>query len=757
MNHPRRLWGGRGILLALAVLGLSALPVAAPSAAAPGEAVAPAASAEAVTVQDLEALLGALENEAERDKLAAQLRAFIAARAAAEAPPEGLGARLLGAISGWVDETSGKIVRAAGAILDAPELLRWVGKQVRDPQARARGLTVLVKLFVVLGLGVAAEWLVRFALRRPRRAIEARAVDSAVTRWTLLLARTGLDVAPVLGFAVAAYGVLPFTEPGVVTRAVALALVNAIVLARTVLVVTRMALAPQAAALRPVPLSDESANYAALWARRLTKTAVYGYFAAEAALLLGLPAGGHTTLLNLLGAVVAAMLLVLVLQNRTHVRTWIRGAPGAEEKGRLGALRRVLGDIWHILAILYIAAIFVVWVLRIEGGFTFVLTATLLTVVILAAARLVAEVAERVVNTGFAVSDDLKRRFPGLEGRANRYLPVVHGAIKLAVYGIAVLALFQVWGIDVLAVVTSDLGRGLVGTVISIGFVLAVALAVWEGAGLYVERYLARLDSEEVSTGRGARAKTLLPLLRNVLMIALVVVVGLTVLAQLGIDITPLLAGAGIVGLAIGLGSQKLVQDLINGFSLVLQNTISVGDVVTLGDHGGLVEAISLRNVRLRDLGGNVHTIPLGEVGSILNRTRDFSYYVFDIGIAYKENVDRVIAVLKDLGAELQADNTFGPNILEPLEVLGLDRFDESAVIIKARIKTLPIKQWLIGREFNRRMKQRFDELGIEIPFPHRTVFFGEETPEDVERLAAAPRPSETATDEGAPVEGDGA
>lgn len=157
----------------------------------------------------------------------------------------------------------------------------------------------------------------------------------------------------------------------------------------------------------------------------------------------------------------------------------------------------------------------------------------------------------------------------------------------------------------------------------------------------------------------------------------------------------------------------------------MLENAVSIGDVVTVARISGLVEDLSIRSIRLRDLSGNVHTIPFSSVDTVTNMTKEYSYYLIDIGVAYREDTDQVAAVCKRIVEEMRSDPEFGPEILEPLEVLGVDRFDDSAVIIKARIKTRPIKQWMVGREFNRRMKKRFDELGIEIPFPHHTVYFG--------------------------------
>jgi small conductance mechanosensitive channel len=234
----------------------------------------------------------------------------------------------------------------------------------------------------------------------------------------------------------------------------------------------------------------------------------------------------------------------------------------------------------------------------------------------------------------------------------------------------------------------------------------------------------ARIDATSRSS---ARVRTLLPLLRTIIVVTLVIMVGLVVLSQIGINITPLLAGAGVIGVAIGFGSQKLVQDVINGMFILAEDTISVGDVVNLDGRGGLVENMTIRYIRLRDFDGSVWTIPFSEVKAVLNMTKDYSRYVLNVEVAYKEDVDRVIEVLKQLGAEMQKDPEYASLILEPIEVVGLDSFGDSSMVIKARITTLPIKQWSVGREFNRRLKKRFDEMGIEIPFPTRTIYYGRE------------------------------
>ncbi|NIS59462.1 MAG: mechanosensitive ion channel [Proteobacteria bacterium] len=236
------------------------------------------------------------------------------------------------------------------------------------------------------------------------------------------------------------------------------------------------------------------------------------------------------------------------------------------------------------------------------------------------------------------------------------------------------------------------------------------------------DRLLQEREGKELSKKR----KTLIPMANTAIKIAAAFIGGIVILDQMGVNVKPILAGAGIVGLAVGFGAQTLVKDVINGLFILLQDLISVGDVAVFGDKGGLVEAVGIRTVTLRDLAGNVHVIPNSSIETVTNMTKGYSRYVFDVGVAYREDVDEVMDVLREIGEDMRNDPAYREDILEPLEILGVDQFADSAVIIKARITTKPIRQWAVGREFNRRMKKVFDERGIEIPFPHRTIYMGE-------------------------------
>lgn len=258
----------------------------------------------------------------------------------------------------------------------------------------------------------------------------------------------------------------------------------------------------------------------------------------------------------------------------------------------------------------------------------------------------------------------------------------------------------------------------------------------WLAARL-VRAWLRRIEArivEERTRGQAApgddvrRAQTLIKLARQVLVVVVWVVAGLMALGEIGVNVAPILAGAGVMGLAVGFGAQNLVRDVISGFFVILEDQVRVGDIVTLNGTTGQVEKITLRTIVLRDVQGVVHVFPNGTITTLANGTSGWSAYVADVGVAYKEDTDRVSEVIRAVAAEMRADEVLGPLMLEEAEVLGVDRFADSAVVIRVRLKTLPLKQWVVGREFNRRLKKAFDREGIEIPFPHVSLYAGEAT-----------------------------
>ncbi len=280
-------------------------------------------------------------------------------------------------------------------------------------------------------------------------------------------------------------------------------------------------------------------------------------------------------------------------------------------------------------------------------------------------------------------------------------------------------------------------------TCVRVLIILAGTWLVWWILRLGTSRLKTRLAADAKDPEAEKRVTTLVTILHGAAVVILIVTAAMVVVSHLGLNLGPLLATAGIGGLAIGFGAQNLVRDVISGFFILLEDQVRVGDVVQLNGQGGLVEAVTLRHIRLRDLGGTVHYFPNGNIDRVSNMTKQFSYYVIDLGIAYGEDTDEVASHMTRVVEEMRAESPWSADILEPLEVLGVDRFEDSAVILRARIKTKALKQWACGREFNRRIKKALDLAGIELPFPHRTLYWGGQTAGETPAMASAPAESE--------------
>lgn len=273
----------------------------------------------------------------------------------------------------------------------------------------------------------------------------------------------------------------------------------------------------------------------------------------------------------------------------------------------------------------------------------------------------------------------------------------------------------------------SEIAQWFLSKGITVILILLFVLVALKGIKMITNRWTTFLMKQDVKEENMKRATTLSSVIRHLLNVTVIIIAAITIMDHLGVEIGPVLAAAGIVGLAVGFGAQSLVKDVINGFFILLEDQIRVGDVVQIAGKGGLVERVNLKMTVLRDLAGNVHYIPNGNIDLVTNMTKEYSRYVFDIGVAYREDVDEVVSVIREVDEELRNDPEFKDDILEPIEILGLDQFANSAIIIKARTTTRPIKQWRIGREFNRRLKKAFDEKNIEIPFPHLTLYAGQD------------------------------
>jgi small-conductance mechanosensitive channel len=499
---------------------------------------------------------------------------------------------------------------------------------------------------------------------------------------------------------------------------------NAFLIIELLKAAVRMLFSSRYDGLRLLPISAQEASYWNRWLARLIGMVGYGlmvvvplvnfYLAAT----LGQAVG---TLIMLLAFIYA---VVVVLKNRVRLSGNLNQMASASTLTASRVSLQLFARTWHLFALLYFLMVFVLTLTRPGDALPFVLFATLKTLAAVVVGLLTSAFLSQTIGRRIVLSEDLRRKLPLLENRLNSYVPNALRILRTVILVAVIMVVLDAWGaFNLAAWYASERGAHLVGNLISVAIILIVAIGVWLGLASLIEH---KLNPE---TGHGeptARAKTLLSLFRNALAIAVVTITGMIVLSEIGINIGPLIAGAGVLGLAIGFGAQKLVQDVITGVFIQVENAMNTGDVVTVGGVTGTAEKLSIRSVGIRDLSGTYHIVPFSSVDTVSNYMREYGNHVGEYGIGYSESIDEAIEQLKLAFEDLKASEEHGHKLLADLTVAGVTALADSSVNIRVVIKTTPGDQWGVGRAYNRLVKLRFDEAGIEIPFPHTTLYFGD-------------------------------
>jgi len=718
---------------AIAPAGPAAANAATPTPAAPQAAATPDAPA------------------APTDSAAPAVAGTAAPAKPASIAPDSVGLQLAGRLYGLLSVYAQQLASSLRSVNDLPLLWRWLSSQAGDPAARSAILDAGIKLVLVLAGALLGEFLVRLVLRRvrsaliqwaPRRkpvgpdphsvpqATEARrhrfeGAIAALRQLPYLFGRLLLDLLPVAAF-VAVTEILLGAGLGDVrdSRLVILQAVQSYAYARVILALASFLFSPEAPQLRLLAVSDWAAEFLTRWTRRIVIIAVTGFALANIGVLFGMYRTAQLATIKLFALVVHACLVVAVLQARAPVAHRLRARRTAS--GVWATLLNRFAGVWHFLAIFYIVGLWLVWAVEVRNGYERLLQFCAVTVAILLIARLLAVLILGGLDRlrAMLAADG----FEGVADRAGVYYPALRGALTCAIWLGAGIALFEAWGLPVLFWLTAGgLGGQVAQAILTVALTVLLAIILWELANAGIARHLSHL-SGTAQLARAGRLRTLLPFLRTTLLVAIIVIVGMTVLSAIGVNIAPLLAGAGVVGIAVGFGSQKLVQDLITGLFLLLENAMQVGDVVTLAGMTGTVEALTIRTIRLRAIDGAVHLIPFSAVTTVTNQTRDYSYAVLDVSIGLNEEPSRIEPVLRAVAAEMQADPAWQSMVLDKLDVMGVETLTDLAWTMRVRIKTQPGSRWAVARELRRRIKDRFDERAIESPFTsHRAL--GREPP----------------------------
>jgi small-conductance mechanosensitive channel len=799
---PKLLAAVLGLLLSLCApaaqsqsLALAAKVQPAAATAAPTRPVL--SQAEAKQLTDL------LNDPQKRASFEATLQTLAKAQdAAAPAPkpavplaPDSVGAQLLNEGSSWLTGLSSQMVSFGHVLGNLPAVWSFTERTIRDPALRTRALDAAWRMTLILAVAALAEWGLSLLLRRPIRAIaaaapageergdhtEAEAVLAPTLPAPTLLAPSPLiqDAVPTPASAVAAEEQvrerrfsrtlralkrLPFVLLAFVLDLLPLGLFIGIGYAGTILVaiqiqdvlqaailayaicrlavtITRMFVSPEAPRLRLLHVSDQGAAYAVVWVRRIFGVGAFGFAATSIGHIFGLPQQANDAFLKSVFLLVHLFLVIIVLQCRASVARQIRGHGDPSRAGY--RVRSRIASIWHFAAIFYIVGLWLVWAAEIRNGYLRVWHIFLVACGILTVARLCGIVVLGALDRVFRVSPALSERYPGLEARANRYYPLLRGTIIVLLFVLTGLALLQAWGINTLAWFGARaLGGKLVSAILTILVAAVVAVAAWEAVNTGMDRHLARL-TREAQVVKSARLRTLLPILRTVLSFALIAVFALTALSEIGVNIAPLLAGAGILGVAIGFGSQKLVQDFITGIFLLLENAMQVGDWVTVAGLSGSVENLSIRTMRLRAGDGSVHIIPFSSVSTVTNVNRGIGNAAVSVSVPMEEDSDRVCEVLTEIARGMREEPRFAEMMRSDLQLWGVDRVADGTVTIAGQIVCTDSGRWAVQREFNRRMTLQFKACGLRIATPMQTVYNFEANP--------APKPLAAPSDGKAP------
>lgn len=687
-------------------------------------------SAESAEQTSLDDLIRILENEEARNSLIQSLKA-----AAYRSPEEAGGSEaeeaprtLPGEIAEWTRMLIGTLIATwrdiATSLASASRLLGG---------ASDIDLPKILEAVLPVGLVAIAVFVILAASRIVKNPIFRRMSDAAehsgpLNKLFLIIMSSVIDALSVIiawGVGTVAATVFSGGRPGINQTL----FLNAFLFIETIKVILAGFVAPNYPKLRLTPFSDRQASYWYFWFSRIIS--ILGYTFMFLAPILQRSSGQSAADALRFTVVILSLILAisLILKNRGVVRDRLKRAKERGDKTVGAYVNAFLGQIWWLLAIGFVLSLFIVYVRSPQDGLAFMTTATLKSIAAMAIGGLIVSILSRAIARGIPVPQYAKDRLPLLERRVNSFIPNALTVMRLVVVVVVILVVLEAWGLlDFSAWLETAAGQQLVGGLVGAGIVLTLGVAVYIAVSSWVEYRL----NPNYGTVPTARERTLLALFRNAFTITMVVVVAMLVLSQIGIDIAPLLAGAGVVGLAIGFGAQKFVQDIITGAFIQIQNAMNEGDVVEVNGISGTVEQLTVRSVGLRTVDGAWYLIPFSSVDQVGNFSKDFAYYVADVGVAYRENIDDVKAMMVDAFDELKT-TAVQDDLLGDFEVWGVQELGNSSVVVRGRVMTKPGTQWGIGRAYREIVKRMADERGIEIPFPNMTVWFGQD------RQGAAP------------------
>jgi moderate conductance mechanosensitive channel len=706
MNHALH-WSRLGLLIGL----LALLPLAALAAGQPGaeNKTAPALP-EPLTRDAVRELVARLSDAEVRELLLAQLDKVAAPEAGEAAPP------MAADLAGNVDHARGELGAVLRAAPDLPATLSAAVARYSEGRSPFHLLRVAALFALMVGLAWIAERAVGRLLAGVRGRLDHSPGDGLGVDAGSLLIRLVLDLLCLAVFVATVFaGFLALYEGHEATRALIVSALLALVQVRLAILIARILLAPHTPAQRLLPFDDHTARV--LYRGLVTLAWLYGFGDVLNFFLqrFGVPREPLLLVVTIFRLVFAVLFLRLVWRVRVPIAAKIRG------EGQ-STVRRLLADLWPALMTVYVVCLLgVLTVEQLAGrlrtgraGVLSLLVVIVMPLVDMALCRLLTRPARSAQPGGEVPS-------------GTTFRPVLRRGVHIVVTAAGALVIVRLWNLDLMGMAARGAGARVAGALVDIGLTLMLAYLVWQLAKTAIDQRLERearpqgvSDPGEVGGTGGSRLRTLLPLARGTVFVVVCVMSVLSVLAALGVNIGPLLAGAGVVGLAVGFGAQTLVRDIISGAFYLVDDAFRLGEYIDVGDAKGTVEKIGIRSMQLRHHRGAVNVVPYGSIRRMINSSRDWVVEKLEFRLTYDTDIAKVKKIIKRVGQDLAADPDMGPHIIQPLKSQGVLAMEDSAMLVKAKFTARPGEQFVIRREAYQRIKQAFDEAGIH--FAHRQV-----------------------------------
>jgi moderate conductance mechanosensitive channel len=713
-------------------------PAAASGASAAVAASAPSPASEAEFTRNLDNVITTLDNERQRNALVTQLKKLRdASQNVAPAPASGAAATsgLLGAIASGLSSVESDARRGSSPVHYWAGRFRAAGNELYMLAAgedESTGGLVLDLFGMLAGWGVCAfalRWLVRRVLRRFSVDTGLQPNPTTIELVVFALQRVGPFIVAFVA-ALVVERALSQSVGRTIGLVIAYAIVAGAVFSAICLIMFSLfGSGHRRAAVRVLIARGRRP----LWAIGVCSALGDAATSYEVANQIGTNlAALVSTFANMTAAVLTAVFAITFRRPVAHL-ICNRSYQLRHDHKALTEIFDVLASIWHVPMLLLAAASIVATVGGISSSED-VLQISIVTALLLVLAFFLSAIVRRITRPDPA---RVRRRSPYL-----RRLLRFAGTLAIVFIWLAYFeSCARLWDISLASIIEASVAaRGIAHALFAIGATVFFAWLVWIVLDTAILEALNPSGPRAKGRAPSARARTMLPLVRNALLVTILTIAGIVTAANLGINVTPLLAGAGVIGLAIGFGAQSLVSDLITGLFIIIEETISVGDWIDLDNgHAGTVEHLSIRTVRLRDGQGAIHSIPFSQIKIVKNLSRDFAYAVFEVRVPFSAELDAVTRLIREVGAELVADFRYRREILGPVEVWGLDRFEPNWMVVKGQIKTRPLQQWSVARAFNARLKHRMDEAGIDMPVPQMQVHMsprGEDSRLDEDDLA---------------------